>query len=161
MNKLETIKKILTAKSNTAWMEEMSRLPYHRSRPGYYYSYGIRIVPKDPLPDAPSLIKFSESLIQELIPLEPSSISHCYVFSTRRKTIRLGTLYFLDIGEGENDVESRLVVSIYPCETMSKNVGYRAILEMGGYLCLEPCSVAKKCKFKMPKHAYFETLLRP
>jgi len=161
MNKLEAIKKMLTAKSNIAWMEEMAQLPYHRSRPGYYYSHGIRIAPKDPILDVPSLLKFSESLIQELIPVGPSSISHCYVFPGKRPTIKLGTLYFLDLGEEKNDVESKLAVSIYPCETMSINIGYRGIIEIGGYECPQPCHVARKCSFKTSKYRFLKGMLEP
>lgn len=143
-------------------MEEKAQLPYHRSRSGYYYSYGIRIAPKDPLLTIPSLLEFSKSLIQELIPVGPSSISHCYVFPARTPAIRLGTLYFLDLEEEQNnDVENRLVVSIYPCETMSKDVGYRAIMEIGDYECLEPCSMARKCIFKKSKHRFFAKMLQP
>ena len=159
MNKLETIKKILGEKSDIAWMEEKAELPHHRSRSGYYYFHGIRIAPKDPLLDAPSLVKFSKSLIQELIGVGPSSVSHCYIFPARRRAIRLGTLYFLE--EGLNDVESRLAVSIYPCETMSKDVGYRAIIEIGDYECPEPCSRARRCSFKKSRYGFFIKMLQP
>ena len=159
MNKLESVKRILRAKSDIAWMEEEAQLPYHRFRSGYYWFNGIRIAPKDPLLDIPSLMEFSQGLIRELIPIGPVSVSHCYVFPARRRAIRLGTLYFLE--EGQNDMESKLAVSIYPCETMSINVGYRGIIELGGYECPEPCSKARKCIFKKSKHRFLTGMLQP
>jgi hypothetical protein len=159
VNKLERVKEVLEAKSDIAWMEEEAELPYHRSRSGYYWFNGIRIAPKDPLLDVSSLMKFSQDLIRELIPIEPASISHCYLFPARRPAIRLGTLYFLE--ETQNDMESKLAVSIYPCETMSKDVGYRAIIEIGGYECPEPCNKARKCRFKISRYRFLTKMLQP
>jgi hypothetical protein len=160
VNKLETIRKILIAKPNIAWTEEKAQLSYPRSS-GYYNFHGIRIAPKGPLLDAQALQEFSQSLLQELIPIGPSSISHCYLFPARSPAIRLGTLYFLDIGEEDSDVENRLALSIYPCETMAKDVGYRGIIEIGGYECPDPCRKARKCSFKTSKYAFFARILQP
>lgn len=159
MSKLEAITEILTTNSNIVWTQEEAYFPYSRSRSGYYYSTGLRVFPKQPLPDAQSLKKLSKSIIKELIPIGPSSISHCYIFPARRQAIRLAALYFFESVDAEQDiVERHLVVSIYPCEGMARNVGYRAIVEIGGYECPELCKVANKCIFKASKYKFLKKL---
>ncbi|MCL0058594.1 hypothetical protein M1O47_02780 [Dehalococcoidia bacterium] len=61
----------------------------------------------------------------------------------------MAALYFSEAAEeGYDGIERRIVISIFPCQVMVQNLGYRAIIEVGSYECPEPCESARKCAFK-------------
>lgn len=160
MSKLEDIRRVLAADPEITWEGEDIRLPYHRLRSGDYRSVGFRVAPKKPILGAPVLRKFSAELIRQLIPVGPNSVSWCSIFAARKVAIRLAALYFSEASEGESDSrERRIVVSIFPCQVMAQNVGYRAIIEVGDYECPEPCEFASSCTFKASRRKMLSKLL--
>ncbi len=156
MSKLEVIKEVLAANPEVTWEEEGIQLAYHRLRSGYYYSTGLRVAPRKPILRVAPLRQFSAELVRQLIPLGPTSVSWCYIFPGRREAVRLAALYFQDM---QNNLETTIKVSIYPCQVMAQNVGYRAIIELGGYECPEPCEFAPKCIFRVSKWRALKKLL--
>jgi hypothetical protein len=153
MSKLEKIRKVLSSNSDIIWNEQSARLPYHR-REGSYYSVGIRVAPKEPILESQALQRFSEKLINELFPIGPTNISRCYEFpGVKRKVIKTGAVYYVETFEEptqEKGMERWIAVSIYPCQVMAENLGFRSILEVRRYECPEPCAQAKKCTFRAP-----------
>ncbi|MCL0089338.1 hypothetical protein M1O54_03140 [Dehalococcoidia bacterium] len=149
MSKLEDIRRVLAEDPEITWEEEEIRLPYHGSRSGDYCSLGFRVAPKKPTPTVPGLRRFAAELVGQLIPIGPVSVSHCDIFLGRKEAVRMAALYFSEAAEeGYDGIDKQLVVAIYPCQMMAQDLGYRAIIEVGGYECPEPCVSARKCAFK-------------
>ncbi|HIE16905.1 MAG TPA: hypothetical protein EYP71_01760 [Dehalococcoidia bacterium] len=159
MGKLEAIRQVLVASGNLSWNEETARSPYPRGS-GYYYSHGFRIAPEEPVLTAQGLRSFSNKLVRQLIPLSPASVSWCSIFSGKREAVRIPALYFREATtEVPECQEMRIRVSIFPCCVMAENVGYRGIIEIGGYECPEPCELSSKCTFKTSKWRTLRRLL--
>ena len=154
MSKLEEIKKVLSSNPDIVWNEQSARLPYHR-RNGSYYSVGFRLAPKEPILESQALQNFAKRLIKELFPIGPTNISQCYEFpGVKRKVIKTGTAYYVETIEEpakERGMERWITVSIYPCQVMAENMGFRSVIEVKRYECPEPCAQVKKCAFKAPK----------
>jgi len=160
MSKLEVIRQTLTTNANLNWKEEMIQSLHLRRGSGYYRAYGFRVAPKTPALTAQSLRKFSHELARRLIPVGPRSVSWCSLFAGKRQAVRLAALYFCEAAtEASNSTEIRINVSIFPCRVMAENVGYRGIVEIGGYECPEPCEFAPKCTFKASKWRTLRKLL--
>lgn len=160
MSKLEDIRTVLAEDPEITWEGEDIRLPYHGLRSGYYCSVGFRVAPQKPILGASGLRKFSAELIRQLIPVGPNSVSWCSIFAARRVAIRIAALYFSEAAEqGCDSMEKRIVVSIFPCQVMARNMGYRAIIEVGGYECPEPCEFASRCIFKASRRKMLSKLL--
>ncbi len=146
--------------SGLSYVEEATQsLHLHRGS-GYYRSYGFRVAPKKPVLTAQSLRKLSDELVRQLIPVGPRSISWCSLFAGKRESVRMSALYFCEAAtEASNSTEIRVNVSVFPCRVMAQNVGYRGIIEIGGYECPEPCDFASKCTFKVSKWRTLKRLL--
>lgn len=159
MSKLETVKQIIMA-SGLSYVEEATQLLQPRHSSTYYRSFGFRVAPKKPVLTAQSLRKLSDELVRQLIPAGPSSISWCSIFAGKRESIRVSALYFSEPAtDTSTGIEIRIRVSIFPCQVMAQNVGYRAMIEIGGYECPEPCEFASKCTFKVSKWRTLKKLL--
>ncbi len=160
MGKLEAIRQILTASGDLNCVEEATQSFHLHRGAGYYRSYGFRVAPKTPVLSALGLRKFSDELTRRLVPVGPRSISWCSIFAGKRESVRMAALYFCEATtEVSEGVEMRINVSIFPCRVMAENVGYRGIVEMGGYECPEPCEFASKCTFKVSKWRTLKRLL--
>ncbi|MBM3119472.1 MAG: hypothetical protein FJ006_07995 [Chloroflexi bacterium] len=160
MDKLEAIRQILTASDDLSCVEEATQPHHLRRGSGYYRSYGFKVAPKIPVLTAQSLCKFSDGLARQLIPVGPRSISWCSIFAGKRESVRMSALYFCEATtEVSEGVEMRINVSFFPCQVMAENVGYRGIIEIGGYECPEPCELASKCTFKVSKWRTLKRLL--
>lgn len=157
MSKLETVKQIIMA-SGLNYVEEATQLLRLRHSSTYYSSFGFRVAPTKPVLTAQSLRKLSDEMVRQLIPAGPSSISWCSTFAGKRESVRMAALYFCDT-EVSGSVEMRIKVSIFPCRVMAQNVGYRALIEIGGYECPEPCEFASKCTFKVSRWRTLKKLL--
>jgi len=155
---LEQIEKVLNADSDITWNEQSARLPYHRSREGSYYSVGLRVAPREPIPNERGLEQFTAKLMEKLIPIGPSSVSRCYNFpGVKRTIVRIGTLYYSEMIAGsaeQKDMERWITVSIFPCQVMAENMGFRGLIELKRYECPDPCKIAKNCAYKAPKKKY-------
>jgi len=160
VSKLETIRQMLAANPEITWEEEAVKLPYLRSRTGYYHSAGFRVAPRTPILGVQGLRKFSAELVRQLIPVGPASVSWCYIFSGRRDAVRMAALYFSETAEETPiGIETRVTVSVFPCRKMAQKIGYRGIVEIGGYECPEPCEFASKCTFTVSKWKTLKRLL--
>ena len=152
MNKLDEIKKVLNENPDITWNEQSALLPYRRSRKGSYCSVGFRIAPKEPIPNERGLKYFTAELMDRLIPIGPSSVSRCYDFpGVKRQIVRIGTLYYFEMVEDPaepNGMERWITLSIYPCQVMAENLGFRGLIELKRYECPDPCKVAKSCAYK-------------
>ena len=160
VSKLEAIKQMLAANPDITWEEETIQASYPRSGSGYYRSVGFRIAPKQPILTAPGLRKFSAELVRQLLPVGPTSVSWCTIFAGKRDAVRMAALYFSEIAEdAAGGMETRIRVSVFPCRRMAQNIGYRGIIEIGGYECPEPCEFGSKCSFKVSKWKTLRRLL--
>lgn len=160
MSKLEVIRQTLTTNANLNWKEEMIQSLHLRRGSGYYRAYGFRVAPEKPLLTAHSLRKFSGELVRQLITVGPRSVSWCSIFSGKREAVRMAALYFCETDKKATyGMETRIRVSVFPCRVMAQNVGYRGIIEIGGYDCPEPCEFASKCTFKASKWKTLRKLL--
>ena len=160
MSKLEAIKQILATNSGITWEEEIIQSPFHRSGSGYYRAYGFRLAPEKPILTVQGLRKFSEELLRQMAPIGPNSVSWCSIFSGKRESVRMAALYFSETSQDTPDgIETKIKVSVFPCRMMAHNVGYRGIIELGGYECPNPCELASKCTFKASKWKTLRRLL--
>jgi len=149
VSKIETIRQMLATNPEITWEEEMTQMPFQRSRTGHYLSAGFRIAPREQIPTAQGLKKFSAELVKQLKAVGPTSISWCHIFPGRTEAVRMAALYFSEKdGEAPGCVETRIRVSVFPCQTMAKNIGYRGIIEIGGYQCPQLCAVSRQCSFR-------------
>jgi len=160
MGKVEAIRQVLTTSGDLSCVEEATQSLHLRRGSGYYRAYGFRVAPEKPLLTVHSLRKFSGELVRQLITVGPRSISWCSIFSGKREAVRMAALYFCETDKKATyGMETRIRVSVFPCRVMAQNVGYRGIIEIGGYNCPEPCEFAPKCTFKASKWRTLRKLL--
>ena len=142
---------MLDNNSDLVWNEHSTKRE-HLRRSGYYYSISFRVAPKNPILESEPLQEFSKGLAAQLAPIGIDNATQCYEYAeTRRDVIKTATLYYSDTAPSRGDLEiteSRIAVTIFPCEVMSNDLGIRAAIEVGHYECPNPCGQSEDCAFK-------------
>ncbi|MBT4511372.1 MAG: hypothetical protein HOC20_04070 [Chloroflexi bacterium] len=151
MSKLDDIRSFLEDNPELVW-DEQSVKREHLRRNGYYYSISIRVAPKEPIMESELLQEFSKNLVAHLAPIGIDNATKCYEYAeTRRDVIKTATLYYSEATATQDEAEvteTRIAVTLFPCEAMSTDLGIRAVIEIGHYECPNPCSQSKDCVFK-------------